>query len=340
MISTSTRQSNRMQRPASRSRCRPSRPLRPGGAENRAESRAESPPARSKMAAANVSGRTDAGTVPPIAFVFSPEFFDGSLDSPLPATSSHGEASGPRASHTALGDAPPLDPERETELFREMNYAKFLAGRVLQTDPDDSTDADRNAHVLALLAHSQTLRNEIVEANMRLVMALVKRYATASLPFDELLSDGIETLINAVEHFDYRRGFRFSTYAYRSIARALYQRVRFARRQQARQIEEPGEWAYVQDERSASSAQYERCWQRLRQRMLDMIDRLDDREQWIIRCRYAVGSVRQPHTLRRIAAGLGISTERVRQLELRAVAKLRAMTSEAELDDLIAAGMR
>ena len=60
---------------------------------------------------------------------------------------------------------------------------------------------------------------------MRLVMSIVKKFVTPQQAFDELLSDGILTLMQAIEKFDFDRGFRFSTYAYRSIARNAYRCV-------------------------------------------------------------------------------------------------------------------
>ena len=69
---------------------------------------------------------------------------------------------------------------------------------------------------------------------MRLVMSIVKKFVTPQHSFDDMLSDGICTLMQAVEKFDYDRGFRFSTYAYRSIARNAYRSVTTARKEEAR----------------------------------------------------------------------------------------------------------
>ena len=60
---------------------------------------------------------------------------------------------------------------------------------------------------------------------MRLVIAIVKKFVTPKHSFDDLLSDGIVSLMQAVDKFDYSRGFRFSTYAYRAIARNAYRTI-------------------------------------------------------------------------------------------------------------------
>src|SRR5919199_1426128 len=59
----------------------------------------------------------------------------------------------------------------------------------------------------------QEAKNRMIEANLRLVVANAKRYRGLGLPFLDLIQEGILGLIRAVEKFDYRRGFKFSTYA-------------------------------------------------------------------------------------------------------------------------------
>jgi RNA polymerase primary sigma factor len=65
------------------------------------------------------------------------------------------------------------------------------------------------------------------------------------------------------------------------------------------------------------------------------MDRLDRRERLIVRCRYALGGHRKVKTFQTIADRLGVSKERVRQLEQRAMSKLRAMAAELQLDELV-----
>src|SRR5919199_1727604 len=67
----------------------------------------------------------------------------------------------------------------------------------------------------------QEAKNRMIEANLRLVVANAKRYRGLGLPFLDLIQEGILGLIRAVEKFDYRRGFKFSTYATWSIRQAL-----------------------------------------------------------------------------------------------------------------------
>src|SRR5207247_8672189 len=79
----------------------------------------------------------------------------------------------------------------------------------------------------------QEAKDHMIEANLRLVVANAKRYRGPGLPFLDLIQEGILGLIRAVEKFDYRRGFKFSTYATwwirQAMQRALQQQSRTIR---------------------------------------------------------------------------------------------------------------
>jgi len=83
-----------------------------------------------------------------------------------------------------------------------------------------------------------------------------------------------------------------------------------------------------------SSAISEKRWHELRSRLSVMLDELDRREKFIIRARFSLGSHRRVHTLQSLADRLGVSKERVRQLERRAMDKLRGMAGNVQLAEL------
>lgn len=89
----------------------------------------------------------------------------------------------------------------------------------------------------------------------------------------------------------------------------------------------------------SESAMDVRTWTRLRSLLSKVMDRLDRREQLIIRCRYALGAHRKVKTFQMIADRLGVSKERVRQLEQRAMTKLRTMAADLQLEDLVEPSM-
>ncbi|MEO8495210.1 MAG: sigma-70 family RNA polymerase sigma factor, partial [Planctomycetota bacterium] len=236
-------------------------------------------------------------------------------------------------------DSDLLSQEQETALFREMNYLKFRANALRSRLDPEMVDVRAIETIEKLLRRAQTIRDRIIQANMRLVMSIVKKFVTPQQSFDDLLSDGIFTLVQTVEKFDYDRGFRFSTYAYRSIARNAFRTVTTARKEQARFTRDADEWAFEQEDDQSASTMTDKVWSNLRELMSSMLGQLDRRERFIIRSRYALGAHRKVRTFQCLADKLGVSKERVRQLEQRALSKLQAMATEFEMDELFGAAM-
>lgn len=232
-----------------------------------------------------------------------------------------------------------LTREQELALFREMNYLKYRANALRSRLNPDDVDVLVMEAIGRLQERAQAIRDHIIKANMRLVMSIVKKFVTPQLSFDDLLSDGTFTLMQAVEKFDFDRGFCFSTYAYRSIARNAYRAVTTARKEESRFTRDAEEWAFEQEGSHSASTSNEQVWTNLRELTTAMLDKLDRRERFIIRSRYALGLHRKVRTFQYLAIKLGVSKERVRQLEQRAVAKLRSMAAEFEMDELFAASM-
>ncbi len=167
---------------------------------------------------------------------------------------------------------------------------------------------------------------------MRLVIAIVKKFVTPRHSFDELLSDGIVSLMQAVDKFDYCRGFRFSTYAYRAIARNAYRTIGDHHKEDGRFDSAVSEDLTSLPEQDRSSPLDEHEWQRMRTLLGRMLDRLDRREQFVLRGRFALGAHRKVRTFQCLADKLGVSKERVRQLEQRALAKLQSMAQQVDTE--------
>ncbi len=233
-----------------------------------------------------------------------------------------------------LCEAPLLTPEQERMLFQRMNFLLYQASLHRQLLSSDRPSRKRLELIDRLVAMAEWHRDRIVESNLRLVFSVVKKFVNENNSFDDLLSDGIVALIRAVEKFDFDRGFRFSTYATQVLRRNAYRTV--VTNQQDRQKVVGG----LQDmnieisDEDKSSAISEKRWHELRSRLAVMLNELDRREKLIVRARFALGSHRKVHTLQSLADRLGISKERVRQLERRAMEKLRAMAGELPLAEL------
>ncbi|MHB8862911.1 MAG: sigma-70 family RNA polymerase sigma factor [Pirellulaceae bacterium] len=234
-----------------------------------------------------------------------------------------------------LCEASVLTPEQEQDLFRKMNYLKYRANMLRSRLNPDAPDEEIVVKVERFLAAAHTIREELIRANMRLAISIVKKLVTPQNSFDDLLSDGIYSLMQAVDKFDYNRGFRFSTYAYRAIARNAYRVIIKRQKESMRFGLDVDESTLDASSGVSESAMDIRTWTRLRGLLSQVLDRLDRREQLIIRCRYALGAHRKVKTFQTIADRLGVSKERVRQLEQRAMSKLRAMATELELEDMV-----
>lgn len=232
-----------------------------------------------------------------------------------------------------LCEAKLLTPDEEKRVFHRMNYLKFVANRLrLQLDPQQP-DSWSIRRIEALLKASDWYRDTIVKSNMRLVISIVKKFVNTQNVFDDLLSDGIVALLRAVDKFDVGLGFRFSTYATQVVRRNAYRKVMEKQNEKmknAGSLHENG--IDISDELRAPTMSEER-WHELRSRLTMMLTMLDRREKFIIRARFSLGGHRRVQTLQRLAEKLGVSKERIRQLEKRALDKLRGMTEANPLPE-------
>lgn len=233
-----------------------------------------------------------------------------------------------------LCEARLLTPDEEAALFQRMNFLRFLANqRKSRLNPETAT-LDEVVRVRALLAAADWHRDRLVQANMRLVISIVKKFVNAYNAFDDLLSDGAVALMRAVEKFDYGRGFRFSTYATQVVRRNAYRTV--MEKQEERQkvntsIDEAA--VDVSDEIRQPSID-ENKWHQMQAALTLLLDHLDRREKLIIRARFSLGAHRKVQTLQRLAEKLGVSKERIRQLEKRALEKLKDLADGFEFEPI------
>ena len=232
----------------------------------------------------------------------------------------------------ALYDVPLLSREQEQHLFRKMNYLKYRAGKLRDKLRAGKTTRQQLEEIEGLYQQSVDVKNFIVRANLRLVVSIAKRHVTPSDNFFELVSDGNMSLIRAAEKFDFSRGNKFSTYASWAIMKNF-----------ARTI--PGEYKYrdrfrtSQDEAFLSAIDdginpiTEETQQRRRQQQISRIlSRLDEREQRIIVSRFGLNHRLEPQTLKEVGVEMGVTKERVRQIEARALDKLRLAARDEKID--------
>jgi RNA polymerase primary sigma factor len=127
-----------------------------------------------------------------------------------------------RAYLRRIGRVPLLDAEQEADIGRRIE-AGLYATQLLRAHDEDAKPLGRElVRDLRIVAREGArAKTDLLEANLRLVVSIAKRYAGLNLPFLDLIQEGNIGLIRAVEKFDYLKGFKFSTYATWWIRQAI-----------------------------------------------------------------------------------------------------------------------
>jgi len=284
-----------------------------------------------------------------------------------------------------IGRVPLLTLEEEIDLGRRIQEAQ-AAERTLKTK-SDLTDKERR-HYQRIVDDGATAREQLASANLRLVVSIAKKHARHHnhMHLLDLIQEGNRGLMHAVEKFDYRKGFKFSTYATwwirQNVTRAIADQGKIIRlpvhmhenrtkvlramrhleqelgreptaqevahelgdKWTVEKVEETMRAAFndpisleapIGDEEDATfgetiASDEERhdpaasaAEQLLKEGLEAAIDQLDEREAIVIRMRNGLTDDGQEHTLHDIGRLLGVTHERVRQLEQRALRKLK-----------------
>ena len=280
---------------------------------------------------------------------------------------------------TDVGRHELLSKDDEARLAQQIEEAS-RANRAL-TEPGRVLTPNERRTLRRTARRGAEAHDVFVQANLRLVVSIAKKYQASGLPLLDLVQDGNVGLIHAVEKFDWRKGFKFSTYATwwirqaisRGIANsartirlpvhandrlALLQRMRTeleaklgrpaTRAELADALDIPeakvvdvmlfavgplslseplGEDAAAElgdlvEDRTQPSPCDAAILALLPAEVTTLLSALDDREQRILSLRYGLDRG-EPHTLEEVGAQLHLTRERIRQIEAKAMSKLR-----------------
>ncbi|HEY8472951.1 MAG TPA: RNA polymerase sigma factor SigB [Natronosporangium sp.] len=134
-----------------------------------------------------------------------------------------------RAYLNGIGRRKLLTAEQEVELAKKIEAGLYAEYRLER----DTCGADLRGDLAAVAAEGRAARDHLLEANLRLVVSIAKRYTGRGMAFLDLIQEGNLGLIRAVEKFDYTKGYKFSTYATwwirQAISRAMADQARTIR---------------------------------------------------------------------------------------------------------------
>ncbi|MCP4250163.1 MAG: sigma-70 family RNA polymerase sigma factor [bacterium] len=278
-----------------------------------------------------------------IAYIASDEFAAPGAEASIlglepPAPESRG--SGPRvpkdlpAYLRSLYDIPLLSGEQERDLFRRYNFLKYRAVTVLAEIDECEVTADQLAEVQRLLTDADRVKNRIIQANLRLVVSIAKRHVNGRAPnFFEVISDGNISLMRAVENFDYARGNKFSTYATWAVVKNYARTIPENHYRYARYVTGQDEVLEAAPDHRAAEVSTE-ADENVQEILAAGLAELDDRERVIVTEHFGLFGRSAAQTLEQLGNHFGVTKERIRQIEKRALTKLQEVLSPSALDML------
>jgi RNA polymerase primary sigma factor len=228
----------------------------------------------------------------------------------------------------AITEETSLSSAEEIFLFQRYNYARLRLVRLLESLTPEAGD-ETVREVLAWAHRAMDARGQLARANLPLVLAMAKRTRLNGLDFNELISEGNFALLRSVDKFDCSRGFKFSTYACRAILKSF---SRVAMRTSRYRGQFPTEFDplleksdFVDRKRDDLEGQ---CVAEIRDILTNNRADLNDVEQTVIRERFALDAPTlpaRPKTLEQVGEMIGVTKERVRQIQNKALQKIRVI---------------
>ncbi len=232
-----------------------------------------------------------------------------------------------------------LDTDQEKLAFLRYNYARKRAQEaVAKFNKQPARESARQ--VVRWYSRVRETRDVITQTNLALVLAMAKRTRMNEVDFGELVSEGNMALLRAIEKFDIARGFKFSTYACRAILKGFSRiAVKTSRYRQAFPAEyDPAleKSDFLETRRAESEKDAVEELQRI---MGENRAHLSDVEKTVLQARFALSNVADPAglpadassapmTLEEVGQVIGVTKERVRQIQNKALEKLRAAMEE------------
>lgn len=222
-----------------------------------------------------------------------------------------------------------LTADQERMLFLSFNYCRYRVLRIVKAHKGERLGARAARDLIAWERQASALRATILQANTSLVLAMARRSRNTGVELPELVSEGNLALLRCADKFDAGRGFKFSTYACRAILASFARAASKASR--LRSVFPTSFDASIERsdflERKRQRVEVE-CVDELRAVLVENSAGLSDVERRVLDTRFHLGQDAdgaKRRTLDQVGSILGVSKERVRQIQNQALAKLRAV---------------
>ena len=217
----------------------------------------------------------------------------------------------------------------EKVLFHQFNYARYRVWKLQQEvkeSPSRKPSPEQAEDILHWHCKADRIREQIAETNLALVLAMAKRTRMSEVDFADLVSEGNMALLRAVDKFDAGRGYKFSTYACRAILKAFSRQGMKLSKYRQRfptdfdpKLEKSN---YLETKRATFEKD---AAEEVREIVLNNRADLTDVERTVIEHRFGLESDtgEKPMTLEQVGQIIGVTKERVRQIQNKAMEKIR-----------------
>lgn len=259
--------------------------------------------------------------------------FDEGVEPVLPLTSWYQPTRDEALEQGAFAAPQLMKGKEEQIMFLRFNYSKLRLARVQRKIRKEGLTKERAEEFLEWHRRFEHFREYLVRTNLALVLAMAKRTRLGDVDFAEIVSEGNMALIRAVDKFNVDKGFKFSTYACRAILKAFSRAALKHSRHRTRfpvEFEPDMEKSDWQDKKR--DVVEEDCIDELKQIVDRNLADLSDTEQTVIRRRFNwQQSDEHPLTLEEVGQIIGVTKERVRQIQNKALAKIRKLMEDGVL---------
>ena len=229
----------------------------------------------------------------------------------------------PEETNSAAPKRNRLKASEEVILFLRYNYAKYRLSKLL-AGPGRPSSVKSAREAITWYTRVMVIRGKLVRANLALVPAMAKRARLPEVEFGDLISEGNMAVLRSIEKFDVSRGFKFSTYACRSIVKSFNRLATKARRYRKHfPVQFLPELERSDHDQQRHQSQRTDSIDTLREILTRNHANLDEVERTVILYRFPIMSQAKGQTLAEVGRVVGLTNERVRQIEKRAFVKIR-----------------